>query len=117
WSFLALAAVALVGLGLVLALAEEADLEDALFGWVGFLFGGLLLWFIAFVIVSSGAVRAMEFTKKSIRLTNVSAKFRGAVWAEFEGEEGARYGSSPDLDRSVRERWGARKPRKAIDDP
>jgi hypothetical protein len=117
WSFLALAAVALVGLGLVLALAEEADLEDALFGWVGFLLGGLLFWFIAFVIVNSGAVRAMEFTMRSIRLTNVSAEFRDAVEDEFEGGGGSRYGSGPDLDRSVRERWGERKPRKATEEP
>jgi hypothetical protein len=113
WSFVALVLGALVSLGVVLALADPDELSDTLAAWaVIVLLFGFIAWVIAMAVVHSGAIRALEFSRRGIRLTNVSVKFRDAYEEVLDREEEERYGGNRiDLDRSVRERWNEQRRR------
>ena len=67
-----------------------------------------LVWVVVVAIVYSGAIKAMEFSKRAIRLAKVSREFVEAYEDQLDREERWRYGDPDLIDRTVRERWNQR---------
>jgi hypothetical protein len=93
-------------LGLLVAFTSNDPDKVAIV--IGLLFLVLVVWLVVVLIVQSGAIRAIEFSKRAIRLANVSRAFVEAYEDDREGPRRDRDRDRFELDDDVRQHWSDR---------